>query len=79
MKGRQTILFAAALALAIGAELWLLSGEDHGSAWWYHVPGFFPFFGFFVCLGLAFFAKALGTHWLQRDENYYRRGRARRD
>jgi hypothetical protein len=79
MNGKRTIQFALALALAVGAELLLLSGGHPGTAWWYHVPGFAAFFGFFVCLGLAFFAKALGKHWLQRDENYYRRGRASGD
>jgi len=79
MKRRQTILFAAATALAIGAELLFLSDGHPGTAWWYHVPGFAAFFGFFVCLGLAFFAKALGKHWLERDENYYRSGRASGD
>jgi hypothetical protein len=74
MKGKQTILFTITLALAIGAEFLFLAGEHHGTAWWSNVPGFFAFFGFFVCLGLAFFAKAVGKHWLQRDENYYRRG-----
>jgi hypothetical protein len=79
MTGSQTILFATLLVLAIGAELVLLSGERPGLPWWYQVPGFAAFFGFFVCLGLAFFAKALGKRWLQRGENYYRRGRASRD
>jgi hypothetical protein len=79
MKGPQTILFATVLALAIGAELVLLSGEHPGLPWWYHVPGFAALFGFFVCLGLAFIAKSVGKRWLQRDENYYRRGRASRE
>jgi hypothetical protein len=79
MKGRQTILLAAALAFAIGAELWLLPGEHTETAWWARMPGFFAFFGFFVCLGLAFFASAVGKRWLQRDERYYQRRRANRD
>lgn len=79
MNGKQTILFTIALALAIGAEFLFLSGEHHGTAWWSNVPGFFAFFGFFVCLGLAFVGKALGKHWLQKDERYYHRGRKSRD
>ena len=78
MNGNQAILFAVLLALSIGAEFLFLSGEHHATAWWSHVPGFFAFFGFFACLGLAFLAKALGQHWLQQDERYYQRGRKSR-
>jgi thiol:disulfide interchange protein len=79
MNGKWMFLLAGALTLAIGVELFHVSGEHHGTAWWSHVPGFFALFGFFVCLGLAFLAKALGKHWLQKDERYYQRGRVSRD
>ena len=75
----QTIVFGLALALAAGAELWLVPAGHGAAGWWNHVPGFFAFFGFFICLALAFFAKWLGKCWLQRDERYYQRGKENHD
>ena len=74
MNGKQILIFVAALALSVGGEVLLLTGPHPGGAWWFHVPGFFAVFGFFICLGLAFLAKLLGKLWLQRDERYYQRG-----
>ena len=75
MKTRQLITLVIALGGALGAEKLLLADAAHGALWWAHIPGFFPVFGFVVCLALAFFAKGLGKHWLQRGERYYERER----
>ena len=72
MKARHLITLAVAFGVAIGAEKLLLADNAHGVLWWAHIPGFFPVFGFVVCLVLAFFAKVLGKHWLQRGERYYK-------
>lgn len=39
--------------------------------WWNQMPAFWMFFGFLGCLVLIFFAKALGTWFLNRKEDYF--------
>ena len=79
MRVRDAAMLAIALGVAIGAEKLFLGGAETELAWWFHVPGFLAVFGFLVCLALAFFAKALGQYWLQRDERYYERRSKRHD
>ena len=71
MKRRHVAVLAIAWVIAIGTEKSLLTGPMEEMAWWFQLPGFVAVFGFLSCLGLAFFAKALGQYWLQRHERYY--------
>jgi hypothetical protein len=77
MKLHAAITLAFALVLAIGLEKLFIDASAHDTAWWFVVPGFVAVFAFSACLGLAFFAKALGKYWLQRHEHYYQRSRGR--
>jgi hypothetical protein len=79
MKVREAAVLAIAWGVAVGAEKLFLGDAAHGLGWWFHVTGFLAVFGFVVCLALAFFAKALGQYWLQRDERYYQRERMHRE
>jgi membrane protein YdbS with pleckstrin-like domain len=77
MKLPTAIKLALALVLAIGLEKLLIDASAHDTAWWFVVPGFVAVFAFSACLGLAFFAKAVGKYWLQRHERYYQRSGGR--
>lgn len=39
--------------------------------WWNRIPVFFALFGFFGCIVIIFFAKALGKLFLRKKEDYY--------
>jgi hypothetical protein len=64
MSANQILITVAAFIAFVATEL------VYG--WWSQVPGFFPLFGFVVCVMLIVFGKGLGS-WLKRPENYYDR------
>jgi hypothetical protein len=47
-----------------------------GEFWWPHLYGFFALFGLLGCLAIMLLAKHVLGPWLQRDENYYDKGRS---
>ncbi len=45
--------------------------HDHAAFWWSGMPGFNAIYGFMGCVLIIIVSKALGHHWLQREEDYY--------
>ena len=44
---------------------------EHPHFWWEKIPAFDAIFGFLGCILIVIGSKALGHHWLQKDEDYY--------
>jgi hypothetical protein len=55
-------------AVSLAAEFIAPHDPAH---WWTVIPAFYMFFGFFGCLLIIFFSKALGKLFLQQSEDYY--------
>lgn len=45
--------------------------SEHAVQWWHSIPAFYVFYGFFGCIAIVVFSKALGKWFLQKREDYY--------
>lgn len=62
--------------LTVGTLLLSWLGPEHPYPHaWDHIPLFYAAFGFFGCLLIIVFSKALGKAFLQKEEDYYERDR----
>jgi hypothetical protein len=43
----------------------------HPHFWWENIPVFSAVYGFVGCVFIIVASKALGHHWLQKEEDYY--------
>jgi drug/metabolite transporter (DMT)-like permease len=43
----------------------------HPHFWWEEIPVFSAIYGFVGCVVIIVASKALGHHWLQKEEDYY--------
>ena len=68
-KWRWMILVLIGL-FSLVVELTMHQDSAHHH-WWSDIPAFWMFFGFLGCLILILFAKALGSLFLNRKEDYY--------
>jgi hypothetical protein len=71
MIRRYWIPALLAMIISILVDVLFPGGEGQEGFVWEHIPGFFLFFGLLGCLGLVYFAKALGNHFLHRKDDYY--------
>ena len=60
-------LFIGVLA-GILVQLFL---HPHAYFWWEEIPVFSAVYGFVGCVIIIIASKALGHHWLQKEEDYY--------
>jgi H+/Cl- antiporter ClcA len=60
-------LFVGVLA-GILVQLFL---HPHPHFWWEEIPVFSAIYGFIGCVVIIIASKALGHHWLQKEEDYY--------
>jgi len=60
-------LFIGVLA-GILVQLFL---HPHVHFWWEEIPVFSAVYGFVGCVIIIVASKALGHHWLQKEEDYY--------
>ena len=66
---RSRLIAAGILVLVILSAVF---GQSyHPSFFWDYIPGFGALLGYAGCWLLVVGAKALGEHWLERDEDYY--------
>jgi len=72
MKGRTKIGLILLAILSLIGEF-SIAAPVHQEVWWERIPGFFALLGFFGCLFLLFFAKAMGKILLRKREDYYDR------
>lgn len=45
--------------------------HPHVHFWWEEIPAFSAIYGFVGCVIIIVVSKALGHHWLQKEEDYY--------
>ncbi len=45
--------------------------HPHVHFWWEEIPAFGAIYGFVGCVIIIVVSKALGHHWLQKEEDYY--------
>jgi hypothetical protein len=64
---KYIFLICAGLSILLG----LFFRPEHPHFWWEKIPAFDAIFGFLGCILIVVGSKALGHHWLQKDENYY--------
>jgi hypothetical protein len=64
---RYLFFISCALAVLFG----FFARTGHPLFWWEHIPAFDAAFGFIGCIAIVLVSKALGHHWLQKDEDYY--------
>ena len=64
---KYVFLICAGLSILLG----LFFRPEHPHFWWEKIPAFDAIFGFLGCILIVVGSKALGHHWLQKDENYY--------
>lgn len=64
---KYIFLICAGLSILLG----LFFRPEHPHFWWEKIPAFDAIFGFLGCILIVIGSKALGHHWLQKDENYY--------
>ena len=61
--------------LIVSIGLCILMGlffrPEHPHFWWERIPIFDAIFGFLGCIVIVLGSKALGHHWIQKDEDYY--------
>ena len=62
------LIFSIGLSMLLG----LFFRTEHPHFWWEKIPVFDAVFGFLGCILIVLGSKALGHHWLQKDEDYYR-------
>lgn len=63
-------VFFISIILACLADL-LIFHRDHAIFWWHRMPLFDALYGFIGGILIIIVSKALGHHWLQKDEDYY--------
>jgi len=71
--GKFGILYVC-LAVSILVEVLIRFfnvADMHAAFIWEEVPGFSAIYGFIGCILLIVVSKALGHHWLQKEEDYY--------
>ena len=71
MKRWFIISIPMLIAVSILIDILFPVAEGHGDFFWDHVPGFFSLFGLLGCLCLIYFAKYIGSRFLQRKDDYY--------
>jgi hypothetical protein len=65
-------IYYICLAVSVAVGLLMLHFHmRHIYFWWQGIPAFFAIFGFIGCVLLIVVSKALGHHWLMKDEDYY--------
>jgi len=64
---KYIFLIGIGLSILIG----LFFRPEHPHFWWEKLPAFDAIFGFVGCILIVLGSKALGHHWIQKDEDYY--------
>ena len=64
---KYILLITVGLSILIGVFV----SPEYAHFSWERIPAFDAIFGFLGCILIVVGSKALGHHWLQRDEDYY--------
>ena len=68
----KTLKYIFFISIGLSIVLGILFRHENPHFWWEKIPVFDAVFGFLGCILIVVGSKALGHHWLQKDEDYYR-------
>ncbi len=66
-----SIFYVCVAASVLAGVLVHVFISSHAAFVWQKIPGFSAIYGFVGCILIIVLSKALGHHWLQREEGYY--------
>ena len=66
-----SILYVCLAMSILAGVLVHLFIPSHAAFRWQEIPGFSAIYGFIGCILIIVVSKALGHHWLQKEEDYY--------
>ena len=69
---KRILKYGLIVSIGLSMLLGLFFRAEHPHFWWEKIPVFDAVFGFLGCILIVLGSKALGHHWLQKDEDYYR-------
>ena len=67
----KTVRYIFFISIGLSMVMGVLFRHEHPHFWWDKIPAFDAVFGFLGCILIVIGSKALGHHWLQKDEDYY--------
>jgi hypothetical protein len=65
------MLYVCLAASVLAGVLVNFHEQAHAAFLWQEIPGFSAIYGFIGCILIIVVSKALGHHWLQKEEDYY--------
>jgi predicted membrane protein len=68
----RIVKYVLIISVGVSMVFGLFFRPEHPHFWWEKIPIFDAVFGFLGCILIILGSKALGHHWLQKDEDYYR-------
>jgi hypothetical protein len=68
----RIVKYVLIISVGVSMLIGLFFRPEHPHFWWEKIPIFDAVFGFLGCILIVLGSKALGHHWLQKDEDYYR-------
>jgi hypothetical protein len=71
MRALFVLLYISIFASILAGILFQLLLHPHPHFWWENIPVFSAIYGFIGCVVIIIGSKALGHHWLQKEEDYY--------
>ena len=71
MRVLFVLLYISIFATILAGILAILFLHLHPHFWWEEIPVFSAVYGFVGCVFIIVASKALGHHWLQKEEDYY--------
>ena len=71
MRRLFMMLYVSIFAGVLAGFLALFFLHLHPHFWWEEIPVFSAIYGFVGCVIIIVVSKALGHHWLQKEEDYY--------
>jgi len=67
----KTLKYILFITVGVSMLLGAFFRPEHPHFWWEKIPAFDAIFGFLGCILIVLGSKALGHHWLQKEEDYY--------
>jgi hypothetical protein len=67
----KTLKYVFFISIGLSILIGFFISHEHVHFWWEKIPAFDAIFGFLGCIVIVLVSKALGHHWIQKDEDYY--------
>jgi hypothetical protein len=69
---KRILKYGLIVSIGLSMLLGVFFRPHHPHFWWEKIPVFDAVFGFLGCILIILGSKALGHHWLQKGEDYYK-------